>query len=93
MKKIILCGYNWSGCKALDLLLEDEYEVFVYTHESPWHVNNMVDFCKLKNINYSTEKITLNNLPFKPDHIISIYYRFLIQEDIINYVNGKNDFI
>ena len=89
MKRIILCGYNWSGCKALDLLLEGKYEVFVYTHESPWHINNMVDFCKLKNINYSTEKITLKNLPFKPDYIISIYYRFLIQEDIIRYVNGS----
>ena len=88
-KKIILCGYNWSGCKALDLLLERNYEVFVYTHESPWHVNDLIEFCKYKKVNFSTEKIAINNLPFLPNIITSIYYRYIIDQEIINIVNKK----
>ena len=45
-KKIILCGYNWAGCKALEMLLERNYEVFVYTHESPWYINDLIEFCR-----------------------------------------------
>ena len=41
------------------------------------------------NINYSKEKIGINNLPFQPDMIISIYYRYIISREVINIVNGK----
>lgn len=88
-KKIILCGYNWAGCKALELLLNRNYEVFVYTHESPWHVNNLIEFCNQKKVKFSTEKITLNNLPFVPNIITSIFYRYIIDEEVINIVNKK----
>ena len=88
-KKIILCGYNWAGCKALELLLERNFEVFVYTHKSPWHINDLIDFCNNKNVKFSTEKITVNNLPFLPNVITSIYYRYIIDPEIINIVNNK----
>ena len=87
MKKIILCGFNWSGCRALDLLIKRNYEVFVYTHKSPWHINDLINFCKYKNIKFSTEKISIENLPFNPDIIISIFYRYIISEEVINKVN------
>lgn len=88
-KKIILCGYNWAGCKALELLLERNYEVFVYTHQSPWYVNNLIEFCNYKKVKFSTDKITINNLPFLPNVITSVYYRYLFDQDIINVVNKK----
>lgn len=88
-KKIILCGYNWSGCKALELLLERNYEVFVYTHESEWYINNLIEFCNFKNVNFSTERININNLPFIPNVITSIYYRYIIDQEIINIVDKK----
>ena len=39
-------------------------------------------------MDYTVKKISIKNLPFKPDLIISIYYRYLIEEDIINYANS-----
>ena len=89
MKNIILCGYNWAGCKSLDLLLSRKYNIFVYTHESPWYVNNLLEFCNSKKVKFSTEKITTNNLPFLPDVVTSIYYRHVIDQDIIDIVNKK----
>lgn len=87
--KIILCGYHWTGCKALELLLEEGYEVYVYTHETENCVADLEGLCIKKNIEYSLEKIQVNNLPFVPDVICSVYYRYLIKQDVIDAVNGK----
>lgn len=87
--KVILCGYNWIGCKVLDLLIESEFDIYVYTHENPPHVNSLVEFCQKRDIPYSTEKISIDNLPFKPDIIASIYYRYIISNDIIDFVEKR----
>jgi len=89
MKNAILCGYHWTGCKALDMLLNNNYNVYVYTHENPYYVNSLKLFCEKKNVGYSFDKIKINNLPFKPDIICSIYYRNIIHCDVINYCDGK----
>ena len=89
MKNIILCGFNWTGCKALDLLLSRKYNIFVYTHESPWYVNDLKKFCISKNIPFSIDKINRDNLPFSPDAICSIYYRNIISEDVIKAAKRK----
>lgn len=85
----ILCGYQWAGCKALELLLKKFDEIFVYTHAGHYYVPSLIALCEEKKIPYSTEKISFENLPFTPDIICSIYYRFLISEDVIAAVNGK----
>ncbi len=87
--KVILCGYHWTGCKALELLLEEEHEVFVYTHETQNCVADLEGLCIRKNINYSLDKIEAINLPFTPDIICSVYYRFLIPKNVIDIVKGK----
>jgi len=89
MKNILLCGYHWTGCKALDLLLGQGFNVFVYTHDNPPHVNSLKDYCVSKSVPYSLDRIRKANLPFKPDLICSIYYRYLIEQDVISAVNGK----
>lgn len=87
--KAILCGYHWAGCKALRLLLDMNYEVFVFTHKAPPYVPSLLDYCKENYIPYSIEKISKDNLPFIPDIICSIYYRYIIHEEIINHVDKK----
>jgi methionyl-tRNA formyltransferase len=87
--KAILCGYQWAGCKALDELLKKFDEVFVYTHTGPYYAPDLIALCEEKNIPYSTEKISIENLPFIPDIICSIYYRYIIAEDVITAVKGK----
>jgi methionyl-tRNA formyltransferase len=89
MKKIILCGYNWSGCKALELLLKKKYKVFVFTHTSKYFESDLEYFCKNKKINHSLEKISKKNLPFKPDLIISISYRYKIPGDVLSFSKYK----
>lgn len=89
MKKIILCGYNWSGCKALELLLKKKYKVFVFTHTSEYFESDLQDFCKNKKINYSLKKISKKNLPFKPDLIISISYKYKIPSDVLSFSRYK----
>lgn len=86
---VILCGYNWIGCSALNYLMKRGYNVYVYTHESPPHINSLKDYCQKLGVNHSIEKITINNLPFTPDMICSIYYRYIIPELVINAVDGK----
>ena len=87
--RVILCGYHWTGCKALELLLQEGHEVFVYTHETQNCIADLEGLCIKKKIAYSLDKIDINNIPFIPDMICSIYYRYLIKPDIIDAVNGK----
>lgn len=89
MKKIVLCGYNWAGCKALDLLLRDKNQVFVFTHENPYYVNSLIELCKKRKVPFSTERIRFDILPFVPDVIASIYYRFVISREVIDACGGK----
>ena len=87
--KVILCGYQWAGCKALFELTQKFDEIFVYTHCSPYYVPDLISFCEEQGIPYTTDKISFENLPFTPDIICSIYYRHLISEDVISAVKGK----
>ena len=86
---VILCGYHWTGCKSLTYLLKKKYNVFVFTHSSDYYVNDLIHFCKKNNVPFSLDKITLENIPFKPEVIVSIYYRYIIEKDVINLCNGK----
>lgn len=87
--KIILCGYHWTGCKALELLLQEGHEVFVYTHRTENYIADLEGLCIKKHISYTLGKISTDNLPFIPDIICSIYYRYLISQDVIDIVKGR----
>jgi methionyl-tRNA formyltransferase len=86
---IILCGYHWTGCKALQVLSNLGHNIFVYTHESPYHIPSLAEYSKELGIAYSTENISTSILPFKPDVICSIYYRYMIKKQIIDSCEGK----
>ena len=86
---IILCGYHWAGCRALEVLIQGGYNIFVYTHEADKNVPSLIKLCKEYNINYSTENISQSNLPFTPDVICSVYYRNIIKKHIIDSCNGR----
>jgi methionyl-tRNA formyltransferase len=85
MKKIVLCGYGWAGCEALDLLLKKNYKVFVFTHKCKYFESDLEKFCKNKKINYSLKKISKKILPFKPDLIISVSYRYRITDNVLSF--------
>lgn len=86
---VILCGYHWTGCKALELLLDRGYTVYVYTHKTENAVADLETLCMRKKIGYTLEKISVENMPFKPDVICFVYYRYLISEEVIEYSEGR----
>ena len=81
---IILCGYNWSGCQALDILKQKKNKIFVYTHKSKYFEPNLLDYCERIKVPTSIKKITKKNLPFMPDLIISVSYKYKIPADVLN---------
>jgi methionyl-tRNA formyltransferase len=87
--KIILCGYNWTGCKALAYLIDAGHTVFVFTHKSPYYIPSLIDFCEEKEVAYSTKNISKTELPFKPDVSCSVFYRYIIKDWVIESCNGK----
>ena len=87
--KIILCGYNWTGCKALDMLLRAGNEVFVYTHNNPPEVPSLIELCRKRSVSFSTANISTEPLPFNPDVICSVFYRFVIKVRVIESVGGR----
>ncbi len=87
--KIILCGYDWSGCDALRQLLDMNHEVFVYTHEGPYFTPSLIEYCRSENVVYSLDNISKSTLPFQPDCIASIYYRYIIKRPVIDACQGR----
>lgn len=89
---VILCGYNWAGCRALELLLAKGHNVYVFTHNPPsimTHVPSVPTLCEKLNVDYTTKRIKHKLLPFKPDLLCSIYYRKIISQSVINQTNNK----
>ena len=52
-------------------------------------MSNLINYCKEQDIPYSIAKIEKNNLPYVPDIICSVYYRYIINDDVIESVRGK----
>ena len=86
---IILCGYHWTGCKALKLLLAGKHNVFVFTHKAADGIYDLAKLCRKYKVDYSFDKISVSNMPFVPDAAVSIYYRDIIKKDVIEYCKGK----
>lgn len=89
MKNVILCGYNLIGCEVLSKLITQNYNIYVYTHKSPYYIPDLISYCEKLNIPFTTDKICLENLPFKPDIICSIYYRYIISNEVIEYCKKR----
>ena len=85
--KVILCGYNWSGCKALSILINrsDISDIYVYTHNSEYFIPSLKNLCKKYKVKYSSKKISKKNLPFKPDIIASVSYKYIIPSEVIKF--------
>ncbi len=74
---------------ALDRLLNMGHEVYVYTHKSENLVADLEGLCLKRGVAYTFNKLSVSNLPFIPDIICSIYYRYIFGKEIIDLVKGK----
>mgnify|MGYP002152505537 CR=1 FL=1 len=86
---ILLCGYNWAGCRALDILNDLGHKVHVCTHESPAYIPSLFDYARDIGVSVSLESVNTVKLPFKPDILCSVYYRNIIKKHILELVDGR----
>lgn len=86
---VILCGYHWTCCKALQLLISMNHNVFVFTHEDPYHIPSLIDFCRKLDVPFSLDNISNAEPPFVPDVVCSIYYRCIIKKHVIESCGEK----
>ena len=86
---VILCGYDWTGCRALDMLINLGCNVFVCTHDAPPHIPSLHEYASEREILATTETVNDTVLPFKPDILCSIYYRYIIKKNILELVNYR----
>jgi len=87
---LILCCYNRVGYEILNYTINNckFSRIAVFTHDNGID-GRIIDKCKDNNIFCSTENINKVDLPFKPDIISSVYYRYIIKEHVIKACNGK----
>lgn len=92
MNTLILCIYGRAGYECLNyILLKDNFdynEVLIFTHKK----NNdlLLDFIQKMNLNFCTTSINNceNMINGKKGLLLSIHYRNIIKENIINCFNG-----
>ncbi|MEZ6131814.1 MAG: formyltransferase family protein [Planctomycetaceae bacterium] len=87
--KVALCGYNWIGCHCLRRLLDAGHDVAVFTHESPYHINSLLEYALKSGVDVTTEPIATGRLQTKPDILCSVFYREIIPRDVLQTVEGK----
>jgi len=91
--RIIFCGFGRAAKECLLQLLcyEDIEKILVYTHDLPENkefielINNLNIEYSIKNINNNIDEIRL----FRPDSLISVYYRLIIKEEILKIINSN----
>jgi methionyl-tRNA formyltransferase len=86
---VVLCGYNWAGCRALDKLLELGCNVFVCTHESPDYIPSLYNYCIELGVPVTLDSVNKTIFPFIPEYLCSIYYRNIIRKPVLEYVNFR----
>jgi len=87
--KVVLCGYSWAGCRALDILLSEGHEVSVYTHESPPHDSSLLEYAASRSV--PTTSISINEHAGFGNHelLCSIYYRDIIKDEVLQRLNYR----
>jgi methionyl-tRNA formyltransferase len=89
MVNIILCGFGLAAPGVMDYLLEHTDRLAVFTHDDLSYVPGLTRQADAAGVWHTTESINRAALPFEPDMIISIYYRYIIQPHIIEACNGR----
>lgn len=93
--KIIYCGFGRAGLECFYQLIGGfnilSSDILVFTHKSEEN-ESFIKHLENNKIKYSYENINKHNkeiIEFKPDYLISVYYRFIIKQNILEVVNNK----
>ncbi len=93
--KIVFCGYGRAALECFYQLLSnykvDRSNIIVFTHSSKGN-EEFIRHLEVNNIKFSFESINKNHEKlslFKPDYLLSVYYRFVVKKEILELVNYK----
>ncbi len=89
--RLILCAYHEIGCKVIEHVLQrsDIADLAVFTHKPVMDAPDLEAFTKKHGVWCSTENVSQCKLPFEPDVISSVYYRYIIEPTVIGNVEGR----
>lgn len=89
--KLVLCGYERAGYAVLQHVLDrpDIAEVAVLTHEPPENDVDVRELAATRDLWWSTENVNDVRLPFRPDVIASVYYRYIVSDEVIASCDGR----
>jgi methionyl-tRNA formyltransferase len=89
--KLLLCAYNDIGCRVVEHVAgrDDIDEVFVYTHTPASDVQDVREVTSEFGISFTTDNISKAELPFAPDIVASVYYRYIIKQHVIDACDGR----
>jgi methionyl-tRNA formyltransferase len=90
MTKLVLCAYGEIGCRVLEHVADrsDIDELMVYTHDTA-DSHDVRRVAEEHDVPYSTDNISKAELPFRPDVIASVYYRYIIKQHVIDACDGR----
>ena len=91
MTKLVLCAYNDIGCRVLEHVTtrDDIDELMGYTHDPASDVDDVRRIAGERGVQWSTKNVSHTELPFVPDVIASVYYRYIIKRHVIDACNGR----
>lgn len=93
--KVVFCGFGRAGKECLmQLLLHAQIEasnILVYTHDTEEN-KDFVSFLHNLNITFKVSHINKDTAAidhFKPDFLLSVYYRYIISDEILAKVSFR----
>ncbi len=88
---LVLAAYNSAGCGVVEHVAgrADVDRLIVFTHEPPSGVPDVRQTAERLGIAWTTDRLSVDALPFRPDVIASIYYRHIIAPSVIDACDGR----
>lgn len=93
--KIVFCGFGRAALECFYQMISvykvDKSNIIVFTHSSSGN-EEFIRHLEINNIEFLFESINKNYeklIHFKPDYLLSIYYRFVVKKEILQLVNYR----
>ena len=93
--KIVYCGFGRAGLECFYLLVNslnlEMSNIIVFTHDAEEN-RDFITNLRNNRVEYSFDSVNKHYkslVTFKPDLLVSVYYRFIIKSQILKLVNYK----
>jgi methionyl-tRNA formyltransferase len=93
--KIVYCAYGRAGVECLNELFLNfkikKSQLLIFTHDKVEN-EDFINYLSEKNLSFSFDNVN-NHITeikqFNPNYLISVYYRYIVNKQVLDLVNGK----